>query len=116
MLKIKSFNDNKLCNVLLGIFNPFKHDLPDYKRYNITLLRDNCRFLEVILNRGGSSGGLVALFFDGAICNWYELPRADETAEMNKVYRYIQTLGQSMQSAFLFMVSVLFKKITLENE
>lgn len=104
------------CNVLLGIFNPFKHDLPDYKRYNITLLRDNCRFLEVILNRGGSSGGLVALFFDGAICNWYELPRADETAEMNKVYRYIQTLGQSMQSAFLFMVSVLFKKITLENE
>lgn len=104
------------CNVLLGIFNPFKHDLPDYKRYNITLLRDNCRFLEVILNRGGSSGGLVALFFDGAICNWHELPRADETAELSKVYSYIQTLGQSMQSMFLFMVNVWWKKISLKNE
>lgn len=115
-MRIKSLANNKMCNVLLGIFNPFKHDLPDYKRYNITLLRDNCRFLEVILNRGGSSGGLVALFFDGAICNWHELPRADETAELSKVYSYIQTLGQSMQSMFLFMVNVWWKKINLKNE
>lgn len=116
MLKIKSFNDNKLCNVLLGIFNPFKHDLPDYKRYNITLLRDNCRFLEVILNRGGSSGGLVALFFDGAICNWCELPRADETEELNKVYQYIKTLGQTASAAWLFLLKAIVKRNFLINK
>lgn len=104
------------CNVLLGIFNPFKHDLPDYKRYNITLLRDNCRFLEVILNRGGSSGGLVALFFDGAICNWCELPRADETEELNKVYQYIKTLGQTASAAWLFLFKAIMKRNFLINK
>lgn len=93
-----------MCNVLLGIFNPFKHDLPDYKRYDITQLRDNCRFLEVILNRGGSSGGLIALFFDGAICNWYELPKADDTEELRRVYNYIKTLGGETQASFAFFL------------
>jgi hypothetical protein len=110
-VRIKSLADNKLCNVLLGIFNPFKHDLPEYKRYNITLLRDNCRFLEVILNRGGSSGGLIALFFDGAICNWCELPRADEEEELKNVYRYIQSLGQEAAATWLFLYSLVRKKV-----
>lgn len=114
MLKIKSFNDNKLCNVLLGIFNPFKHDLPDYKRYDITKLRDNCRFLEVILNRGGSSGGLIALFFDGAVCNWCELPRAEDTAELNNVYTYIRTLGAEALAAYallMYHIKRIYRKI-----
>lgn len=91
-------------NVLLGIFNPFKHDLPEYKKYDITQLRDNCRFLEVILNRGGSSGGLVALFFDGAICSWYELPRADDAEELRRVYQYVRALGSEAQAAFAFFM------------
>ena len=93
-----------MCNVLLGIFNPFKHDLPEYKRSDITRLRDNCRFLEVILNRGGSSGGLVALFFDGAICSWYELPRADDAEELRRVYQYVKSLGEEAQAAFAFFM------------
>ena len=79
-------------NVLLGIFNPFKHELPNYKGYDITILRDHCRFLEVILNRGGSSGGLVGLFFDGSVCSWAELPPATDTAELAKVYSYIRLI------------------------
>lgn len=80
------------CNLLLGLFSPFKHELPDYKGYDITKLRDNCRFLEVILNRGGSVGGLVGLFFDGATCTFAELPPATDKNAMEGVYKYLQKI------------------------
>lgn len=80
------------CNLLLGLFSPFKHELPEYKKYDITKFRDNIRFLEVILNRGGSVGGLVALFFDGATCNFIELPLPDDRTELSKVYNYLESI------------------------
>lgn len=79
------------CNVLLGVFNPFKFELPDYKGYDITRLKDNCRFLEVILNRGGSMGGIVALYFDGATCEWAEMPLPTDP-QILKVYNFVQNL------------------------
>lgn len=79
------------CNVLLGLFNPFKHEIPEYQKYDITKLKDHCRFLEVILNRGGSSGGIVGLYFDGATCNWAELPKPD-SREIHNVYSFIEEL------------------------
>lgn len=90
------------CNCLLGIFNPFKHELPEYKKYDITKLGDNCRFLEVILNRGGSAGGIVGLFFDGATCNWSELPRPEDTPAMTKVYNYLRSLKQESKTFLSF--------------
>jgi hypothetical protein len=81
------------CNCLLGLFNPSKHELPEYKGYDITKLKDNCRFLEVILNRGGSGGGLIALFFDGATCNWRELPKLDNDKELKQMYNFIKSLN-----------------------
>lgn len=89
-------------NVLLGIFNPFKHELPEYKEYDITKLKDNCRFLEVILNRGGNSGGLIGLFFDGAVCEWAELPHPSNITELKKVYAFIQRLRNPSKSFFMF--------------
>lgn len=90
------------ANCLLGIFNPFKHELPEYKKYDITKLGDNCRFLEVILNRGGSVGGIVGLFFDGATCNWSELPRPEDTPAMTKVYNYLRSLKQESKTFLSF--------------
>lgn len=89
------------CNVLLGVFSPFRHELPEYKGYDITKLRDNSRFLEVILNRGGSAGGLVGLFFDGATCNWAELPKYNDTSGMGKLYKFLSNLNNSINSCLL---------------
>ena len=89
------------CNVLLGVFSPFRHELPEYKGYDITKLRDNSRFLEVILNRGGSAGGLVGLFFDGATCNWAELPKFNDTSGMGKLYKFLSNLNDSINSCLL---------------
>lgn len=96
------------CNLLLGLFSPFKHELPDYKKYDITKFRDNIRFLEVILNRGGSVGGLVALFFDGATCNFVELPPPNDKDGLAKVYKYldsIRTPVQSIKSVCMMIIS-----------
>lgn len=89
------------CNVLLGVFSPFRHELPEYKGYDIMKLRDNSRFLEVILNRGGSAGGLVGLFFDGATCNWAELPKYKDTSGMGKLYKFLSSLNDSINSCLL---------------
>lgn len=95
------------CNVLLGIFSPFKHELPEYQRYDITKLKDKCRFLEVILNRGGNSGGLIALYFNGAVCDWAELPTPDNTRELSKVYDYIKRLTQPAKTFFMYGIKKL---------
>ena len=89
------------CNVLLGVFSPFRHELPEYKGYDITKLRDNSRFLEVILNRGGSAGGLVGLFFDGATCNWAELPRYNDVSGMGKLYKFLNNLQETVNVCLL---------------
>lgn len=90
---IANLGDSKYCardaNTVLGLFSPFKHELPDYLGYDITKLRDNVRFLEVLVNRGGSPGGIVALYFDGAVNYFEELPRVDDKESLNKVYDFI---------------------------
>lgn len=99
-----------MCNCLLGIFSPFRHELPEYKGYDITKLKDNVRFLEVILNRGGSVGGLVGLFFDGATCNWVELPKPDDRTSMSKMYSYVESLRKNtknIKSVCMMLISKL---------
>lgn len=91
------------CNCLIGVFNPFKHELPEYKKYDITKLQDNARFVEIILNRGGSCGGIVGLYFDGVTCNWAELPRPDDYTALNKMYAFLKNQRQSI-SFFMFNV------------
>lgn len=78
-----------MANVVLGLFSPFKYELPEYQRYDITKLKDNVRFLEVLVNRGGSPGGLVALYFDGAVNYFNELPRPEEKEALKQIYDFL---------------------------
>lgn len=77
------------ANVVLGLFSPFKYELPEYQHYDITKLKDNVRFLEVLVNRGGSPGGLVALYFDGAVNYFNELPRPEEKEALKQIYDFL---------------------------
>lgn len=78
------------CNIALGIFSPFKHELKEYFGYDISKLRDNVRFLEVLVNRGGSPGGIIALYFDGAVNYFSELPKTDDKEKLQQVYKFIK--------------------------
>lgn len=91
-----------MCNVALGIFSPFKYELKEYFGYDISKLRDNCRFLEVLINRGGSPGGIIALYFDGATNYFSELPRADDP-KIQSVYKSLQDIKvKKAAKAFFF--------------
>ena len=80
------------ANVVLGIFSPFRFGLKEYLGYPIDKLKDHYRTLEILVNREGEVGGIVSLFFDGATCNWFELPSAKDTVELNKVYAYLNRI------------------------
>lgn len=87
---------------MLGLFSPFKFELEEYKEYNITKFRDNIRFLEVLVNRDGEMGGLCPLFFDGAVCDFQELPLPGDKNGLARIYKYLDYIRGENSSAKLF--------------
>lgn len=65
-------------DTLMGLFSPHKFGLREYYGYDISILKDNIRFLEVLASREGTVGELIALYFDGATCTFTELPKPEE--------------------------------------
>ena len=45
-------------------------------------------------------GGLCPLFFDGAVCQFNELPRPDDQAGLNEVYKYLKNIRISAAKTF----------------
>jgi hypothetical protein len=70
--------DNKLtqrdADLILGLFSPFRHEMPEYMGYDVKFFRDNIRFLEIIGGREGGAGTVCPLYFDGAVNFFKELP------------------------------------------
>ena len=99
----------------LGLFSPFKHGLQEYLGYDITKFKDNIRFLEVLTNRDGNMGGIVALLFDGATCQFSELPRPDDKEGMRQVYNYIDNVIRKKVTHSFFMFSIDNKKSKFLN-
>jgi len=87
--------ENKLtsrdCNLMLGLFSPYRYKFPDYAGYDLNILQDNYRELSVILNRDGKSNAAVDLYFDGASNFFTELPKPTEKEELLKVYEYCKS-------------------------
>lgn len=89
-------------NVMLGLTNPYAAHLETWLEYDIKKLRDNQRFLEVMLSRDGTANAVKALYFDGAVSYFTELPgpKAVNYAEfMEKVYAKIAQLKRQVTQA-----------------
>ena len=94
-------------NVVLGLFSPFRFALKEYEGYDISKFKDNIRFLEMIVNRDGEMGGLCPLFFDGAVCQFNELPRPDDNDGIKKVYEYLKKIrGTNSTSKSFFSYGI----------
>lgn len=83
------------ADLVLGLFDPSKFGLPAWLGYKIqdtdgTGLKNYGRFLYVIANRNGEMGGVCPLFFDGAVCNFEELPHSAD----NDIYTYYEKAKQ----------------------
>jgi hypothetical protein len=94
------------ANVVLGLFSPFRFGLREYEGYDITIFKDNIRFLEVIVNRDGEMGGLCPIFFDGAVCDFRELPLPAELVKLQKVYSHIQKMRHKQVGKLFFTYSI----------
>lgn len=88
--------DNKLtgrdCDLMVGLFSPYRHEIPEYMGYNIKIMQDNIRFLEIVAGREGGGGVTCPLYFDGATNYFRELPKSDDTKGMNEVYEFIKKI------------------------
>lgn len=82
----------KMINVLMTLSVPFRTKKTYYEGYDITKFRDNIRFLKMGLDRDGESGGICPLFFDGAVCNFEELPRPDDREGIAKYYKKLEEI------------------------
>ena len=77
------------ANVILGLFSPFRHHIPEYEGYNIKFFRDNIRFLEILGGREGGAGTICPLYFNGAVNYFKELPRANDDAAIKIVEQIV---------------------------
>ena len=77
------------ANVILGLFSPFRHEIPTYLNYDVRFFRDKIRFLEIIGGREGGGGTMCPLYFDGAVNYFKELPKPDDSNAMKGVYSFI---------------------------
>lgn len=61
-------------------------------------------------------GGLCPLFFDGAVCEFEELPLPNNTKGIERVYKYLDRIRGAKPSTSMFMfnnVKKRFKWLTL---
>ncbi len=80
------------ADVILGLFNPFRHEIPEYKDYDIRFFKDNIRFLEILGGREGGAGTICPLYFDGAVNYFKELPLPKDEVNMKQVYDFVNTI------------------------
>lgn len=90
------------ANIVLGLFSPAKFGISNYLGYDIKKFKESIRFVFVLANRDGEMGGILPLYFDGATCTFVELPKPDNTAELNRVYQLIQKIRSTNVLMFTF--------------
>lgn len=100
---VSGLSDCKLtakdCDLMLGLFSPYRHNIAAYEGYDISKFKDKIRFLEVVINRDGDSNLLTPLLFEGAVDYFKELPNSTNSEEMVEVYKYLQQTNKKVTIA-----------------
>lgn len=78
------------CNVMIGICNPNAFDLPSYLDYDITKLKGNIRFMEIVINRDGEANDICPLIFNGAINKFTEAPVPTDIVKLREIYAELE--------------------------
>lgn len=102
------------ANIVLGLFSPFKFKLDTYLGYNIRIFKDNIRFLFVLTNRDGEMGGVLPLYFDGATCTFAELPKPNDTINLDKVYQLLDRIRST--NVLMFTINKQFNNRLAGNK
>lgn len=102
------------CNFAWALFSPFRYELKEYLKYDITKFRNNIRFAEVLVNRDGQSNSIMPLFFYGTASYFRELPLPTDTVGIEKVYKMLHTIRGNVEHLFLISSSK-YKSTKVKN-
>ena len=85
-------------NVVLGLFSPHKFGLETWLGYDIRRLGNYARFLKILAARDYEGDVSFGLFFDGATCDFTELPKPEDITELDKTYAKAEELRKRNKS------------------
>ena len=111
------------ADLVLGLFSADKFGLPSWLGYTIAKDQDGlgsyARFMQVIANRNGEVGGVCPLFFDGAVCDFQELPKVEDVNAVAKYYLEAQSRRNYKQQRKLLslgaVVSTVIRNLKTNN-
>lgn len=99
------------CNMVIGLYSPFKFGKDFYEGYDIKKFRNHIRFMEVLEDRDyGANNQICPLYFDGASSYFSELPRPDDKAGIEKVYKFIEDNKNKKSSILMTMLGIIVNK------
>lgn len=79
---LDGLGDNKTtqrdADFVYGLFAPERYEIKDHRGYDITILRDSYRQLKLLKDRDGEANKRIGLYFQGAINEFSELPKAED--------------------------------------
>lgn len=78
-----SADPSKAAEIMLAVFSPHKERLKNYEKFNIEVLQDNFRAIQILKSRYGASDIIVPCGFWGDINFWRDLPKAEEITDFN---------------------------------
>lgn len=82
---LEGLGDNKKtqrdAHVVLGIFAPDRFEISEHRGYNVAKLKDHYRSVKILKNRYGPSHKRLALYYNGAVNIFDELPTEIENYE-----------------------------------
>lgn len=91
------------CYYAIGLFNPWKYEVlkyPNNKSYDIDIMRNNIRFLNVFKNNEGNTGARLGLFFDKHEC-FHEMPPIEDEQKLDTIYRKVIADEQLKKQKFV---------------
>ncbi len=66
------------AEVILAIYHPWREKVSNYKNWNIKILQDKFRAIQILKSRLGEADKSIPINFFGSIGYWKELPKYDE--------------------------------------
>lgn len=89
-----SSNPAQDSDAIIGIINPWKYNIEEYRKYDLTRLQGRQRFLNIAKNRDGEADGVLGLAFIGECGYFRELPKAVDMTEAH--YQAISKIKSSI--------------------
>jgi hypothetical protein len=93
---LSGLGNSKECQrdhqLIFGLFAPSRFGVTDYAGYDVGIMKDFYRSFIILKSNISETNKELPFYFDGACSIFKELPKTDQTEELNRVYTYVKTL------------------------